>query len=438
MHSSIAAGRDPLVLLPGRAHRLVFCGRWSSRRGFLPNTPEVRSLLVREAERPAEFLLRRARQFLGPGQQERHDHPDERVRGDPLPLAPAAPVQRPGEDRQASDLVRPDQQFLALQAQVLRAGPESSAGACGAGAAAGGCAAAGRELPAPGVCTRSGLCTSGVCSSGVCASAGDGAGRRDGMGGGAAGRGLQRGQGAALGRRSRRRPLGQAAELDEQLDLDAADVVHRGTPRTVTAVGGHRHAVELGLRVRDVPADEAGEVGEAEAVEQLAQLLDRRGPAQRVTMLIRSLYGRPWAAMICAVRWVGAIAARSGIVGMIPKSLAARTSPITGVSSRLPGRSMSTVSTPRTSRIERSSAGERAGRTWNGSGPPRQSPWRSAAGRRRTRSTCRSCPRWRPPDRARWSSCRRRLSGWRGQDPRAGAGYLSHGAMLQTPDLRSL
>ena len=115
--------------------------------------------------------------------------------------------------------------------------------------------------------------------------------------------------------------------------------------------------------------------------------------------------------MICAVRWVGAIAARSGIAGIMPKSLAARTSPRTGISSRLPGRSMSTVSTPRTSRIERVRRGEgRADLEWQRAAA--QSPWRSAAGRRRRRSPSRSCPRSRPPGRGRWSSCRPRLSGW--------------------------
>ena len=44
--------------------------------------------------------------------------------------------------------------------------------------------------------------------------------------------------------------------------------------------------------------------------------------------------------MILAVRWVGATAARSGTNGTMAKSLPAST----GVSSRLPGRSSSTVS----------------------------------------------------------------------------------------------
>ena len=98
----------------------------------------------------------------------------------------------------------------------------------------------------------------------------------------AAGAGLQPAPASRASRDSCRCPLSEAAELDQQLDLDAADVIHRGAPRAVTAVSSHRQAVELGLRVRHIPPDEAPEVGEALGVEQLAQLLDRRRAAQRV------------------------------------------------------------------------------------------------------------------------------------------------------------
>src|SRR5580693_2384310 len=90
-------------------------------------------------------------------------------------------------------------------------------------------------------------------------------------------------------RNSCRRPLGQAAELDEQLDLDAADVIQRGAPRAVTVVGGHGQAFKLRLRVRHIAPDEAPEIGESLGVEQLAQLLDRPRAPLRIHQVAQDL-----------------------------------------------------------------------------------------------------------------------------------------------------
>ena len=216
----------------------------------------------------AEFFLRGPLQVLGPAEQERHSDADERVRRDPLPRSPAVPVQHTRQDRQVSDLVRPDQQLLPLQAKVLRqcrapapvpAAPESLAGLRVRRRALGSAAS--------GLCTSvlrtSVLRSSGVCCTGVCTFAGGTAGR-GGSGGTAAGAGASR-PASRASRGSCRCPLCEAAELDQELHLDAADVVYRGPPGTVTAVGRQRQPVELALRVRHVAPDERAEVGEAQA-----------------------------------------------------------------------------------------------------------------------------------------------------------------------------